>query len=79
MHSTETALLKVSSDMMSAYSGECTILVLVDLSSAFDAVDHKIINRLKDLIYLSRTVLEWFSSFLSGRHFYWQTRLCLKL
>lgn len=70
-HSTETALLKVSSDiMMSADSGKCTVLVLLDLSSAFDTVDHQILlRRLRDEVGLSGSVLHWFSSYLSGRSF----------
>ena len=46
-HSTETALLIVSSDiLMSANAERCTVVVLLDLSSAFDTVDHLIlINR----------------------------------
>lgn len=40
-HSTETALIKVSSDiMMSADPGASTVMVLLDLTSAFDNVDH---------------------------------------
>ena len=71
LHSTETALLKVSSDiMMSADSGKCTVLVLLDLSSAFDTVDHQILlRRLRDEVGLSGSVLHWFSSYLSGRSF----------
>lgn len=41
---TETALLKVSCVIMtSADSGKCTVLVLLDISSAFDTVDHDIL------------------------------------
>ena len=47
-HSTETALVKVSSDiLMSADCGKHTVLVLLDLTSAFDTIDHNIlINKL---------------------------------
>uniref|UniRef100_A0A669E4F5 Reverse transcriptase domain-containing protein n=1 Tax=Oreochromis niloticus TaxID=8128 RepID=A0A669E4F5_ORENI len=70
-HSTETALLRVSSDiLMAADSGEYTVLVLLDLSSAFDTVDHSImINRLKNLFGITGVVLKWFISYLSERSF----------
>ena len=70
-HSMETALLKVSSDiMMFADSGKCTVLVLLDLSSSFDTVSHQILlRRLRDEVGLSGSVLHWFSSYLSGRSF----------
>lgn len=70
-HSTETALLKIQSDiMMSADSKEYTVMVLLDLSSAFDNIDHNImINRLRDLVGMSGSVLKWFSSYLSSRSF----------
>ena len=68
-HSTETALLRVSSDIiMRADKGECSVLLLLDLSAAFDTIDHSILlNRLNKWVGLSGSALEWFSSYLSGR------------
>ena len=67
LHSTETALLRVQNDILSSIDKkEITVLVLLDLSSAFDTVDHAILlNRLKN-IGLTGIVLDWFSSYLSG-------------
>jgi len=45
-HSTEMATLRVLSDIMTAVDGRDTAaLVLLDLSAAFDAVDHAILRR----------------------------------
>ena len=42
-HSTETALLKISNDIIQSLDVKhCTILASLDLSAAFDTVDHKI-------------------------------------
>ncbi len=42
-NSTETALLKVLNDgLIAADSGDCTILVLLDLNVDFDTVEHAI-------------------------------------
>ena len=69
LYSTETALLKVSNDiLMAADAGDCSVLVLLDLSAAFDTVDHHIlIQRLDHLVGISGTALEWFSSYLTDR------------
>ena len=65
-----TAKIRVFSDIhLNADTGETSGLVLLDLSSAFDDVDHKNLDRLKDWVGSSRPVLSWFRSYLGGRSF----------
>jgi len=68
-HSTETALLKVHNDiMMSLDEGKPIILLLLDLSAAFDTVDHSLLlNRLNRMYGVGGTALKWFRSYLSDR------------
>lgn len=70
-HCTETALLKVLNDiLLETDRGNAVALVLLDLSSAFDMVDHNtLISRLECCLGLWGTVLNWFSSFLRNRTF----------
>lgn len=66
---TETALLKVMNDILFNINKQhVTILVLLDLSVAFNAVDHSILlKRLSLKRDLNGTALDWFRSYLSGR------------
>lgn len=68
-HSTETALLKVVNDLIvEADSNRCSILCLLDLSAAFDTIDHDILmTRLEATFGFKDTVLDWFSSYLRDR------------
>ena len=46
---------------------EVTALVLIDLSKAFDSIDHSILLVKLQTIGVSNSVLAWFKSYLSGR------------
>ena len=48
--------------------GHVTLLVLLDLSAAFNTVDPDIlIHRLQSLLGLRGSALQWFRSYLRGR------------
>ena len=68
-HSTETAILKVLSDILDAAdSQKTTLLSLLDMSAAFDTVDFKILLQRLEVSYgLGGTVLKWLSSFITDR------------
>ena len=68
-HSTETALLSIKNEVhLSLAHGEPTALVLLDLSAAFDTIDHNILlGYLKSWFGLGGTALRWFASYLRNR------------
>ena len=59
-HSTETALHK-NEVHLSLSRGEATALVLLDLSAAFNAIDHStLLSCLRSLFDVGGSVLKWF-------------------
>ena len=68
-HSTETAMLKVMGDILLALdSGNLNMLSLLDLSAAFDTVDHDtLLRKLQTSYGFDGIVITWFISYLSGR------------
>ena len=68
-HSMETPLLKIKTDILRALDNqEVTCLVLLDLSAAFEMVDHQIlIDRLTSMFGVSGCALTLIRSYLTGR------------
>jgi hypothetical protein len=68
-HGCETVLLGIVNDvLLNLDNNSCSVLLLLDLSAAFDTVDHdKLLLILSNEIGLRGTVLNWFKSFLRGR------------
>ena len=62
-------VMKVMSDILDAAdSGEVSLVGLLDLSAAFDTVDHKILlHRLRSSFSIGGVILDWIGSFLSNR------------
>ncbi len=70
-HSTETAMLRMHNDILTALDQKKSVLIIcMDLSAAFDTVDHDILlNCIKKRIGITHTCLKWFRSYLNnGKH-----------
>ena len=67
--STETLLVRIVNDLLVASDqNTATIVMMLDLSAAFDTVDHqKLLSILKSEIGITGSALKWFNSFLVGR------------
>ncbi len=73
-HSTETSLVKITNYLLLASDqSRVSLLVLLDLSAAFDTIDHDILlDRLQNYMGIQGQTLRWFRSYLSDcYHFYW--------
>ena len=68
-HSTETALTRIHNDILLAIDDDsCVILVLLDLSAAFDTVDYDILlGRLEHRFGITGKALSWLTSYLTDR------------
>ena len=67
-HSTETALLRLISDIvMESETGNITLLSLLDMSAAFDTVDHALLSKLEQCYGICEKVYDWISPYLKDR------------
>lgn len=67
-HSCETALVKLVNDMRwDMETGGVSVTVFLDLSAAFDTVDHDNLETLQNTFAIKGTCLDWYHSYLSPR------------
>ena len=70
-HSTETAVLNICDEILeNAEHNKLTAMVCLDLSAAFDTVNHSILKSVMEHYFgLKDTALKWLSSYISNRQF----------
>jgi len=71
-HSTETAMTRVLNDLLiAADNGKPSILLSLDISAAFDTLNHDILlRRAGEMFGLDGHIQDWLRSYLSGRSSY---------
>ena len=75
-HSTETALVKVHNDILTSMDNqEVTFLILLDLSAAFDTINHSLLmNIVENDFGITGLAKKWLASYLGNR----QQRITIK-
>ena len=69
-HSTETALIRVTNDILRAVDQhQEVVLVLLDLSAAFDTIDHQaLLRRMESRFGICGPALAWLKSYFLDRY-----------
>ena len=67
-HSTEYAVIQLTSQILQAFNEkDHTIGIFIDLSKAFDTVDHELLLQKLELYRIKNNNQKWFQSYLSNR------------
>ena len=70
LHSTETALINVMDDFLNFKDSNCPIqILLLDLSAAFDTLDHSILEKRLLGLGIEKLALNWIMSYIKERTF----------
>ena len=68
LHSTETAAIELTDTLLQNLdNGDIPIAIFLDLSKAFDTLDHAILLKKMDHYGIKDTPLNWLISYLSNR------------
>ena len=68
-HNTETMMIELVDEVLEGFeNNKCTVIVFLDLSAAFDTIDHeKLLSIMSEELGITGTALQWFRSYLIGR------------